>query len=50
MMGNPEDAYEYLISLLKDNVCTRSLSFNDLGWYKEVCTCSLFEKPTNVCF
>ena len=35
-MGNPEDAHKYLISLLKDNVCTRSLSFNDLGWYKEM--------------
>ena len=41
MMGNPEDAHEYFINLLKGNVYTRSLSFNDLGWCKEVCVCIL---------
>ena len=40
-MGNPEDAHGYLISLLKGNVCTRSLSFNDLKWCEEVCVCVL---------
>jgi len=49
-MGNPEDAQEYLISLLKGKVCTRPLSFNNLGWYKEVRVCSPFEKPIHVSF
>ena len=30
-MDNSDDAQEYLISLLKGNVYTRSLLFNDLG-------------------
>ena len=30
-MGNPEDVYEYLISLQKGDMCTRLLSFNNLG-------------------
>jgi len=49
-MDNSDDAQEYLISLLKGNVCTRSLSFNNLRWCKEVCACPPFEKPIHVSF
>ena len=50
MMGDPEDAHEYLISLLKGKVCTRPLSFDDLGWCEEVRACPPFEKPIHVSF
>ena len=50
MMGNPEDAHGYLISLLKGKVCTRPLSFNDLGWCEEVRACPPFGKPIHVSF
>ena len=50
MMGDPEDAHEYLISLLKGKVCTRPLSFDDLGWCEEVRACPPFEKPIRVSF
>ena len=49
-MNNSDDAQEYLIILLKDNVCTRSLSFNDLGWCEEVRVCPPFEKPIHISF
>ena len=49
-MGNPEDVYEYLISLQKGDMCTRLLSFNNLGQCKEMCVCPFFEKSTNVFF
>ena len=49
-MNNSDDAQEYLIILLKDNVYTRSLSFNDLGWCEEVRVCPPFEKPIHISF
>jgi len=50
MMGDSDDALNYLISLRKGNVCTRSLSFNDLEWCEEMHACPPFEKPTDVSF
>ena len=49
-MDNSDDAQEYLISLLKGKVCTRPLSFDDLGWCEEVRACPPFEKPIHVSF
>jgi len=50
MMDDPDNALNYLISLWKGNVYTKSLSFNDLGWCKEVHACPPIEKPTDVSF
>ena len=50
MMGDPDHAHEYLSRLKIGKVCTRPLSFDDLGWCKEVRACPPFEKPTDVCF
>ena len=49
-MSNSDHTHKYLSYLKIDKVCTRLLLFNDLEWYKEMCTCSPFEKSTHVFF
>ena len=41
IMGSSGSAKHYLTGLLVNNVHTRPLSFNDLGWCEEVCVCVL---------